>query len=201
MNEWAWCVSRIVVHPLYRGIGLGKKLLSEALRLSGKPYVELVAVMARYNPFAEKAGMIKVCEKEPDEKVEEALRALEELGLDRRLLASERYVISRLGQLGPGGLRKVRDVLVKLRSPELKRVLLRKANSARSSWPKALKEADLTQLARLICVLASMALRKAYLIWRNPAIPYGSCPLDHLVRPEWHDRVFGRGGVGPGGGT
>ncbi|RLI07714.1 hypothetical protein DRO32_03465, partial [Candidatus Bathyarchaeota archaeon] len=111
MNRWAWCVSRIVVHPLYRGIGLGRRLLSEALRLGGKPYVELVAVMARYNPFAEKAGMVKVCEKEPDKAVLRALEAIEDLGLDRRLMGSEVYLTGRISGMDAGALGELRKIL------------------------------------------------------------------------------------------
>ena len=50
---------RVVVHPEYRTIGLGSKLVRETLAFAGTPYVEMVAVMAKYNPFAEKAGMQK----------------------------------------------------------------------------------------------------------------------------------------------
>jgi hypothetical protein len=42
------------VHLKYRTIGLGFEPLIETLPLAGKPYIEMVAVMARYNPFAEK---------------------------------------------------------------------------------------------------------------------------------------------------
>jgi GNAT superfamily N-acetyltransferase len=49
-------VSRVVVHPKYRGIGLGAKLVQETLPLAGTPCVEAIAVMARYNPFFEKTG-------------------------------------------------------------------------------------------------------------------------------------------------
>ena len=187
MNEWAWCVSRIVVHPLYRGIGLGKKLLSEALRLGGKPYVELVAVMARYNPFAEKAGMMRVCEKEPDPAV---LKALEELGLDRRLMGSEAYLTSKLRSMDEEGLEKVKSIISHLGNPELRRSLMVKAGYRGLSWKEALSRARPGELARLIAILASMASRKVYLIWRNPGLPFGSCPLDELVRPEWRERLL-----------
>lgn len=50
-------ISRVVVHPKYRTVGLGTKLVKETLGLVGTEYVEMSAVMAKYNPFAEKAGM------------------------------------------------------------------------------------------------------------------------------------------------
>jgi len=38
------------------------KLVRETLAKAGTPYVEMPAVMAKYNPFAEKAGMRKIAE-------------------------------------------------------------------------------------------------------------------------------------------
>jgi ABC-type ATPase with predicted acetyltransferase domain len=55
-------ISRVVVHPKYRSIGLGAKLIRETLPRVGTPCIEMIAVMAKYNPFAEKAGMKKVLE-------------------------------------------------------------------------------------------------------------------------------------------
>ena len=50
LNRGLTAIARVVVHPKYRTVGLGTKLVKETLRLVGKPYVEMVAVMARYNP-------------------------------------------------------------------------------------------------------------------------------------------------------
>jgi ABC-type ATPase with predicted acetyltransferase domain len=44
-------ISRVVIHPKYRTIGLGAKIVAETLPQAGKPYVETIAVMAKYNPF------------------------------------------------------------------------------------------------------------------------------------------------------
>lgn len=44
-------ISRVVVHPKYRSIGLGAKLVGETLAQAGTLCVEAVAVMARYNPL------------------------------------------------------------------------------------------------------------------------------------------------------
>jgi ABC-type ATPase with predicted acetyltransferase domain len=47
LNEKLSIISRVVVHPKYRTIGLGAKLIRETLPLVGTPYVEMVAVMAK----------------------------------------------------------------------------------------------------------------------------------------------------------
>ncbi len=53
-------ISRVVVHPKFRSIGLGMRLVRESLPLVSKKYVETTAVMAKYNPFFEKAGMKRI---------------------------------------------------------------------------------------------------------------------------------------------
>jgi ABC-type ATPase with predicted acetyltransferase domain len=47
-------ITRVVVHPKYRTIGLGVKLVKENLPKAPTPCVETIAVMARYNPFFKK---------------------------------------------------------------------------------------------------------------------------------------------------
>ncbi len=69
LNERLSIINRVVVHPKYRTIGLGVKLVRETLPLAGTPYVEMVAVMAKYNPFGEKAGMQKIMEQAQPESV------------------------------------------------------------------------------------------------------------------------------------
>jgi len=65
-NTRAARIARVVIHPDYRGEGLGHTLVSAALRWvserhipemrRSKVIVETVAMMARYNPFFERAG-------------------------------------------------------------------------------------------------------------------------------------------------
>jgi hypothetical protein len=59
LNENVRCISRVVVEPRYRGIGLAARLVRETLPLAGVPIVEALAVMGQVNPFFEKAGMTR----------------------------------------------------------------------------------------------------------------------------------------------
>jgi len=201
LNRWFYTISRIVLHPLYRGIGLGKKLLKAALLASDRPYVELVAVMARYNRFAEAAGMVKVGEKGPEPAIEEAVRELRELGIDDRLMASERYGLRILSKMDEASLERVREILASLRNLGLMRSLLtsHEAYPKPEGWENLMRKADIACLARALSILAFLRARKIYLIWRHPGIAYGGCPLDDLVKPEWRDKLFGevkgRGGT------
>jgi ABC-type ATPase with predicted acetyltransferase domain len=54
LNKLLCIINRVVVKPKYRTIGLGVKLAKETLPLTGTTFVEMPAVMAKYNPFAEK---------------------------------------------------------------------------------------------------------------------------------------------------
>ncbi len=80
-------ISRIVIHPKYRSIGLGEKLVHDTLLFAGTPCVEAVAVMAKYNPFFEKAGIQKITQSKPSKHVTNALEQLAALGFDISLLA------------------------------------------------------------------------------------------------------------------
>ncbi len=91
LNEKVSRIARVVVHPKYHTIGAGVKLVHDSLPLCGKPYVEMIAVMARYNPFAERAGMKKLCESKPDKSILEAVAELEKLGFTSYLLAVSEY--------------------------------------------------------------------------------------------------------------
>ena len=60
INEEIARISRVVVHPKFRGIGLGSYLVKETMPKVDVKVIEALAVMARYNPFFEKAGMARV---------------------------------------------------------------------------------------------------------------------------------------------
>jgi ABC-type lipoprotein export system ATPase subunit len=88
-SGWA-IISRVIVHPKYRTIGLGSYLVRESLARQGSAHVELIAVMARYNPFAERAGMRLVQVNEPHDSIVKAIEGLRGLGFNPVLLGSAR---------------------------------------------------------------------------------------------------------------
>jgi GNAT superfamily N-acetyltransferase len=63
-------ISRVIIHPKFRGIGLAQELVRQTLPLVNARIVECVAAMAKYNPFFEKAGMTLAgkMELQPDQK-------------------------------------------------------------------------------------------------------------------------------------
>jgi ABC-type lipoprotein export system ATPase subunit/GNAT superfamily N-acetyltransferase len=60
INEEIARISRVVIHPKFRGIGLGAYLVKETMPKVDAKVIEALAVMARYNPFFEKAGMARI---------------------------------------------------------------------------------------------------------------------------------------------
>ena len=80
------------MHPKYGTIGLGVKLVREPLGLVETEFIEMPAVMAKYNPFAEKAGMTKVCEQRPSKEAMNIAEILSSLGSNLRFLSARSKV-------------------------------------------------------------------------------------------------------------
>ncbi|MFI4859506.1 MAG: GNAT family N-acetyltransferase [Phycisphaerales bacterium JB063] len=58
LNQEVRCISRVVVDPRYRGLGLAVRLVRHALASATTPYTEALAAMGAVSPFFEKAGML-----------------------------------------------------------------------------------------------------------------------------------------------
>ena len=53
-------ISRVIVHPQFRGIGLASALVRHMCHHCPTPYIEASAAMGRAHPFFEKAGMHRI---------------------------------------------------------------------------------------------------------------------------------------------
>jgi len=82
LNQTLSNIMRVVVHPKYRTIGLGQKLVRKTLEKCGTPFVETTAVMAKYNPFFERAGMMKIQETPPPKQAVAIREVLARLGFN-----------------------------------------------------------------------------------------------------------------------
>jgi len=169
LNRDLTTIARVVVHPKYRTIGLGTKLVKDTLRRVGKPHVEMVAVMAKYNPFAEKAGMKKILETKPNPAVLEAIEKLRSLGFNPVFLSSEKYNLHRLW-----ALRSVSQVKTILRGLSKavgiyrKRLLSsQKAYYTHKEFCKYVEGADVKKLAKMLRILSFLTQTKVYLFWKN----------------------------------
>jgi ABC-type ATPase with predicted acetyltransferase domain len=163
LNEKLTRVARVVVHPKYRTIGASVKLLRESLPLCGKPFVEMIAVMARYNPFAEHAGMIRVCESTPDKSIVEAVTKLEKLGFTSYLLAVPEYNKPKLKDQVP----EVKEILEGFSYPYNRRIAGAHGRFTKKDYNEWLQNVGKCELARAISRLAQLNQTKVYLFWEK----------------------------------
>jgi ABC-type transport system involved in cytochrome c biogenesis ATPase subunit len=171
MNKQLSIINRIVIHPKYRTIGLGEKLIHETMPLVGTPYIEMIAVMAKYSPFAEKAGMQKIVEQQSVESVSAVSKVLLELGFDLQLLGSERYVQGKLQSLSPKQISQLKEAFIKNKHPRFKKEFVASRHQPFGKtldYIKSIKNADVHKIMKLIKLSGMLLQTKVYLFWRKP---------------------------------
>jgi ABC-type lipoprotein export system ATPase subunit len=174
MREFNSCLStinRVVIHPKYRTIGLGVKLIRETLPLAGTRYVELIAVMAKYSPFAVNAGMREVAVQEPSKDVLRIAEKLTDLGFDVQLLGSRQYVMHKLQGLTDEDVDALKEVFCRNSHPRLKKEVTRSGEGRNLPWgcledyKRSVQEASLERVAGFIRIAGMLLQKKVYLFW------------------------------------
>jgi len=169
LNKRLSRIGRVVVHPKYRSIGLGAKLVRETLPLIGTPNVEMVAVMAKYNSFAEKAGMRRVIFQVPGKEALKTSDVLQDLGFNIRLVGSEKYVLDKLEKLHPKPLQALKEAFIRNSHPRLrKEICHHQVFGTKAAWVDGIENADLPRMAKLIKVVGMLLQTKVYLFWSRP---------------------------------
>ncbi len=169
MNKQLSIISRVVIHPKYRTVGLGAKLIHETLPLVGTPYVEMIAVMAKYNPFAEKAGMQKIAEQQKVESVSEVSKVLLELEFDLQLLNSERYVKGKLESLSSEQIDELKAAFIRNKHPRFKKefaISRHQPFGKTSDYIACIKNVDHVKMAKLVKLVGMLLQTKVYLFWQ-----------------------------------
>jgi ABC-type ATPase with predicted acetyltransferase domain len=168
LNEKLSIISRVVVHPKYRTIGLGVKLVRETLAKAGTPYVEMPAVMAKYNPFGEKAGMRKIAEQPPPKEALSIAEILQRLDFNIQLLGSEKYVLNKLQTLSGEDLEKLREAFIKhCHARFMKYFFCHIPFGRKEVYAKEVMKASLERLSHLIKVCGFLMQTKVYLFWKK----------------------------------
>ena len=148
-------ISRVVVVPRFRSIGLGAEIVRRTLPLIGTAWVETLAVMARYNFFFERAGMTRVDLPE-DKKFESALSTFEKsTGLRREFLASKSKNLAVLNEMGREGLETV------------KRFALNYCIGQKFRRVKLIPAVERLELEALAEALSLVRGKPVYLFWRK----------------------------------
>ena len=98
LNREMRVISRVVVHPCWRGMGLAVRLVRAALSQPTTPYTEALAAMGRVNPFFERAGMTAY-QRPPLPTDLRLIEALESVGISPFDLGAPRLVLNRVESL------------------------------------------------------------------------------------------------------
>ncbi len=153
LNKYVRRISRLIIEPRFRGLGLAKHLVRETMPIMNFPIIEAVAVMGIVNPFLEKAGMkaYKAPEKTANIRLKEALSAV---GIEQEFWIDPVTVQERIERL-PHKLAKFIEAEFRL--------FLQSYADRRYSRPS---------LKRTTFVLNKLTDRAVYYIWFNPKLGY-----------------------------
>jgi len=89
INKNIRCISRVVIEPRFRGLGLASRLVRQTMPKMNVPVIEAMAVMGMVNPFFEKAGMTAYTAKLPARCVQ-LIEAFSMVGIeDKELIDAE----------------------------------------------------------------------------------------------------------------
>ena len=151
INKNIRCISRVVIEPRFRGLGLASRLVRETMPKMGVPLVEAMAVMGLVNPFFEKAGMKAFTAKMPARCVQ-LVEAFSLVGIEKEELTDSEGVQQKLDQLERRGVEFI--------GLQIKHFL---QSYGRRRYERA-------GLERTGFVLSKLTLRPVYYIWFNPEL-------------------------------
>ena len=178
LNKKLSVISRVVIHPKYRSIGLGAKLVRETLPLADTPHVELIDVMAKYNPFFEKAGMQKICQQPPAKQAQKIAETLAKLGFNIQLLGSKAYILNKLKTLKKQQINTIKRAFIKNPHPRiLKQFETNLPYGKKENFKQKIKNTSLQKLADLIRICGQLIQTKVYLFWTKHS--YRSITFQH----------------------
>jgi len=149
LNKNVRRISRVIIEPRFRCLGLATRLVRETMPLMNFPIIEASAVMGNINPFFEKAGMkaYHAPEKKQNIRLKEALSAI---GIEENMYIDPAAVQRKIETLDGGQ--------VEFFEHEIRR-FLQSYSDRRYSRPS---------LKRTAFVLNKLTARPVYYIWFNP---------------------------------
>jgi hypothetical protein len=171
LNTKLSTISRVVVHPKYRSIGLGTRLVKDTLTQAGTEYVEMTAVMAKHNPFAENAGMQRITESTPSKHAQDAIEKLQTLRFNAVLLSDHQTTLTTLNNMPEKNVETVKIILKDLCSHERtygRRLFkTKKPFSNPQETCKTIDNVNLEKLTEALKILSVLVQKKVYLLWKN----------------------------------
>ena len=163
INRHMRCVSRVIIDPRFRSLGLASRLVAETMPQLNVAMIEAMAVMGRFHPFFERAGMTAYDGPEP-------LRCVR--------------MAEALGAIGVGEIEMVDPELVQRRideaSASMGRFIENEIGRFLQSYGKRRGMAG--GLERTRYVLGRLTARPVYYVWMNPAVAGQGQSLKHEIR-------------------
>ncbi|UCC98665.1 MAG: hypothetical protein JSW66_01975 [Phycisphaerales bacterium] len=152
-------ISRLIIEPRFRRLGLATRLVRETMPRLDVPIVEAVAVMGLVNPFLEKAGM-RAYRAKPHTANVRLMEAFSLLGIESAELVDAAKVQQKLDGLTNAGARFIEQSIHQFL----------KSHGRRRDMPPGLE--------RTRYILSRLATRPVYYIWFNPKFNMGGS-IDH----------------------
>ncbi len=164
INKNIRCISRVIIEPRFRGLGLASRLVRQTMPKMDVPIIEAMAVMGLVNPFFEKAGMRTYTAKMPARCVQ-LTEAFSMVGIEDPELIDPEKVQRKLAGL----------------SDDQAEFIERQINSFLHSYGCRRRNMQ-TGPKRMRYILSKLTARPVYYIWFNPKFDAGCSMLD--VRRE-----------------
>jgi hypothetical protein len=153
VNKNVRCISRVIIEPRFRGLGLASRLVRETMPEMGVAVIEAMAVMGRVNPFLERAGMTAYAAKTPVRCVQ-LVEAFSLVGIEEEMFIDPPKVQEKLDSLGG---REAEFIEFQIRD------FLDSYGDGRNK-PAGLE--------RTRYVLSRLTSRPVYYIWFNPKLAF-----------------------------
>src|SRR5262249_30084100 len=98
LNAQVAMLSRVVLHPTYRGAGLAAEFIRASCRSSPWPWIETLTEMGHFHPFFEKAGFVRVGSSSPPRRSRAAHSKLYAGRASQKLVSAETHEKSRYAE-------------------------------------------------------------------------------------------------------
>lgn len=171
INKNIRCISRVIIEPRFRGLGLASRLVRQTMPKMNVPIIEAMAVMGLVNPFFEKAGM-KALTAEMPARCVQLIEAFSMVGIEDPDLIDAEKVQRKLARLPDARAefieRQINSFLQSYGPRWNMQTLCFVAGTSQSS----------TGLEQTRYILSKLTARPVYYIWFNPKFDDGCSILD-----------------------
>lgn len=154
INKNIRTISRVIIEPRFRSLGLAVRLVRETMPIMDVPFVEALAVMGRANPFFEKAGLTRY-DAPISASCVRLIEAFSAVGVDEQDL------------IDPGIVQQKLNLMLDTRTSMLDFIEDEMTRFLQSYGQRRLMQPG---IERTRFVLNKLTDRPVYYLWRNPNV-------------------------------